>query len=424
MSRKRLMKVALPLAIVSGALLVAVALVKTRPTAERTVSREAATLVRVVRATRSRERVRVLGMGTVIPAQQVILQPEVSGRIVEQSPKLVPGGYFSDGEVVARIDPRDYELAVEQQKASVARAEFELKVEEGRRKIAEREWKLLEQDVPWTAAGRDLALRKPHMENAVAALEAARSGLERAQLDLERTTIRAPFNAVVREESVDVGQMISPQTPLATLIGTDRFWVQASVAVDRLRWIRFPDGEATDGSQVKVMHEAGLGRVIEREGRVVRLRGDLDPKGRMARILVAIDDPLSLTSGSVGAAATNGAESGESPLFVGAYVRVDIEGTELEEVFSVPRTALHDGERVWVMDPEGRLEIRDVEIAWRHHDTVLVRSGILEGERIVVSAISVPVPGMKLRLDESAAEHARAPEQTVASTGSAEGTHP
>jgi RND family efflux transporter MFP subunit len=397
MNLKQLLTKLLPLVIVAAALLVAVALIKTRRTAGRGAAREASTLVRVMPAARSREQVRVVAMGTVMPAQEVVLQPEVSGRVVEQSPKLIPGGHFDAGEVIAQIDRRDYELAVEQQKANVARAEFELKLEEGRRTIAEREWELLDQDVRWSEAGRDLALRKPHMENATAALDAARSGLKRAELDLDRTVIRAPFNVLVQDEFIDVGQIVSPQTHLANLIGTDCFWVQVSVGVDRLGWIRFPGVERPEGSKARIVYETGIDGTIEREGHVVQLRGDLDPKGRMARILVAIDDPFSLESAVGGTDVLT--ENGKPPLLLGAYVRVEIEGTELEDVVAVPRTALRDGDRVWIMGQQERLVIRDIEVAWRLRDTVLVRNGIGEGERIVVGAISTPIPGMKLRVE-------------------------
>jgi RND family efflux transporter MFP subunit len=236
------------------------------------------------------------------------------------------------------------------------------------------------------------------MQNAAAALEAARSGLERAKLDLERTVIRAPFNAIVHEEFVDIGKMVSPQTQLAHLAGTDKFWVQVSVPVDRLSWIRFPGPDNSEGSKARIVYETGLDGAAKREGQVVRLRGALDEKGRMARVLVAIEDPLNIRGGTIGTG--NVAEEAKLPLLVGAYVRVEIEGTELEDVFAVPRTALRDGDRVWIMDPRDRLVVRPVDVAWRRREKVLVRDGITEGERIVVGAISTPIPGMKLRLED------------------------
>jgi RND family efflux transporter MFP subunit len=389
----KLLRMAVPPAIVLIGVVVAIALLRTGPTAARKPVEERAAVVRFEPAVRAHERIHVVAMGTVIPAREVVLRPEVDGRIVEQNPKLVPGGHVAEGEVLIRIDPREYELAVEEQKAAVSSAEFELKVETGRQTIAEHEWELLERDIRWTKAGRELALRKPHMVNATVAVEAARSGLARAQLELERTIIRAPFNAIVQYEAVDVGQMVSGQTELATLVGTDRFWVRASVPVDRLRWIRFPAPDVPEGSRVRIVQDAGLAEPIERAGSVFGLLGDLEPQGRLARVLVTVDDPLSLVADS----------GADLPLLVGAYVRVEVEGPEVEEVIAVSRNALREGGRVWIIDDQDRLLIRDVDIAWRHQDRVLVRSGLAEGERVIISPLSTPVPGMALRADASVA---------------------
>lgn len=404
MNRERLMRFVLPSAIVLITVVIAVVLVRSRPKASRSTPQETVTLVRVVEAEVRPESARIMATGTVIPARSVDVQPQVEGRIVEQSPKLVPGGHFLAGEIVARIDPEDYELAVARERAAVAKAEFELNVEKGRQAIARSEWALLEDEIPWTEAGRDLALRRPHMANAEAALAAAQASLQQAELDLERTTIRAPFNSVVQDEFVDVGQTVARQTRIATLVGTDTFWVEASVPVDRLRWMTFPRN-GSPGSRAKIVHDTGLSHPIEREGQLIRLRGDLEPAGRMARVVVAVDDPLRLEpdAEALHVVTTDGENGGNIaspaalPLLVGAYVRVEIVGTELVDVISLPRTALRDGDRVWIMGPDDRLEVRDVEVTWRAPDHVFLGKGVDAGERVVVSAIGAPIPGMRLR---------------------------
>ncbi|NQT19795.1 MAG: efflux RND transporter periplasmic adaptor subunit [Planctomycetes bacterium] len=342
-------------------------------------------LVRTIPATPSRQRLEVTAMGTVVPAMEIELQPQVAGRIIEQSAELLPGGRFETGDVIARIDPRDYELAVEQQQALVQRARFELKVEQGRGAIAEREWGLLETDVPTTEDGRSLALRKPHLQNAKAALAAAESALKKTKLDLERTTLRAPFNALVLKEAVDVGQLVSPQTRLATLVGTDSFYVQVSVPVDRLGSIRIPTTNGRPGARSKVIHSLSNGTCNECEGRVVRLLGDISPAGRMARLLVEIEDPLG---------------AGKAPLLLGAYVRVEIEGGRLDGVYELPRRTIREGGRVWVVNADDQLEVRQVKIAHGRTDTVIVSEGIAEGDNIITSPIATPMPGMRLRVEQ------------------------
>jgi len=226
MRGKEILRRVLPLIIVAVGVLGAWWLVANRPRAQRERLEPVPPIARVVQAERSTELVRVTAMGTVVAAKRVVLQPEVSGRIVEQSARLLPGGLFEEGDVILRIDPRDYETAVKQQEAAVEQAYLEVKIEKGRQVIAEREWKLLEEDISLDQASQELALRRPQQKNAQAALEAAESMLEQARLQLERTRVYAPFNAVVQDEFVDEGQLVNPQTQLATLIGTDRFWVQ------------------------------------------------------------------------------------------------------------------------------------------------------------------------------------------------------
>lgn len=404
-----LLTLALALVIIGWAVLVAVWLIRTRPQPERRPPPDNGVLVEVESVSLSKEPPVVVGMGTVIPAREVTIQAEVSGRVVELSDDFVPGGRMAEGDLIARLDDRDYEYAVDRMRAEVERATYELAVEKGRQTVASREWKLLEEDLVDTEANRALALREPHLAFAETTLESAQSALEDARLDVTRTRLRAPFNCMVRTKSAEVGALISPQTPLGTLIGTDRFWVNVTLPVDDLEWIRLPpaDGSAP-GADVRVVQvlgrrargatgeadrtEARPARKIVRAGRVVRLLGDLDPAGRMARLLVEIDDPL--------LPYPDDPEDVGLPLLVGAYVRVEIQGKKAGDAVRIARSSLRDGRKVWVVDGESRLEIRTVGVAWRGRESVLLASGLEAGERIVTSRISIPVPGMKLRAQE------------------------
>jgi multidrug efflux pump subunit AcrA (membrane-fusion protein) len=359
-------------------------------------------LVETVTAEARRERVRVEATGVVVPARSVVLSAEVGGRVTWMADQLLPGGRIASGKPLLQIDARDYRLAVEQQYAAVDRARTELELERGRRKIAEREWELLGRGGQGSGsepAGGNLALREPQLRTAETALKAAESGLERARLSVGKARLSLPFNALVQTRNVDVGQLVTPGTPLATLYGTDEFWVQVLVPVDRLRWIEVPGlRDQTGGSKVRVRQRT-LGAPIERTGRVVRLMGDLDPAGRMARVLVAIDDPLGL-----GLATRSSPDAGAErlPLLVNAYVDVEIEGDELADVIAIPRDAVRGGDKVFVY-ANGQLAIRPVDIVWRHRDIVLVKGGLDPGARVIVSPIPGAVAGMKLRVDETAA---------------------
>jgi RND family efflux transporter MFP subunit len=227
-----------------------------------------------------------------------------------------------------------------------------------------------------------LALRKPHLEKARADLAAADADLKQAKLDLARTRVVSPFNAIVRSERVEVGSVVTAQEALAELVGTDAYWVKASIPVDRLNWIRTPRKAGESGSPARVFHGD---RQIS-TGRVIKLLSDLESEGRMARILVEVDDPLGLNSD----------QSNLTPLLIGEYVRVEIGGRELEDVYRIPRSALRDNERIWLADENGRLEIREVDTLWRDADSVLVRDGLSPGELLITSDIAAPVAGMTL----------------------------
>lgn len=360
-------------------------LITTRPDPPKRDKQEIGALVETLSARSGKERVTVTGMGTVVPARSLALQSEVGGRVTELSPRLVLGGRLAAGEVVLRIEPRDYQYQVEQRKAQVEKALLDLKLEEGRQVVARREWEQLRPGLEAAEIDRELGLRLPQLQSARAALSAAQAALDKALLDLERTALAAPFDALVLEEAVEVGQIVGTQARIATLVAVDRFWVRAAIAQDRLGWIDLPGPDGSGGASARVAVE-GDGRSA-RPGRVVRLLGDLDPIGRMARVLIEVENPLAAGNGSAGA----------PPLLLGAYVHVEIEGRELEGVFRLPRSALRDGNSVWLMDGRGRLEVRPVDVAWRDRQSVLIQAGLAEGDQVVACPVAAPVGGMLLR---------------------------
>src|SRR5690606_25540508 len=176
----------------------------------------------------------------------------------------------------------------------------------------------------------------------------------------------------VQEGLVNVGQYISPAVSLGTLVGSDEFWVQVAIPVEQLPSILVPgfNSKEGEGSKVSVWQDIGEER-IERVGKIVRLYGDVDPAGRMARVLAEISDPLGLK---------NADEKNELPLLLGSYVHVDIEGRTMVDVVEVPRSAVHAGRYVYLYGPEGKLVIREVKIAWRKPETLLVSAGLKDGD--------------------------------------------
>lgn len=379
---RRAKRAALAVAVLIGAALLSALLYVTRPEPQKEPVVDRGLLVETRLAEAARERFEVRAQGSVVPAAEVAVQPQVSGRVVSVDSRLVPGGVFSAGEVMFAIDPRDYRLALETARTQLAEAEAQLALERGRRQVAEREWALFSEE---TDEQRDagLALREPQLRSAEAAVAAAQARVAQAELDLERTEVRAPFDALVLSESVDLGQAVSPQSQLARLVSSEVAWVRAAMPVGDLALIELPEAPGARGSPALVVSDSGR-RVIERRGYVLRRLGDLDPAGQLARVVVAVEDPLAL-------------EGGVEPLLFGSYVDVIIEGNREADVVEVHRSLVHNGNEVYVYD-DGVLDIRKVDIEWRRPETVLVGRGIDGGELLVASPIATPVEGMKLRL--------------------------
>lgn len=357
-----------------------------KPKARRRPPRSGSVLVEVMPVRHRTQRVTLRALGTVVAAQTIRLAPQVSGDIVQVTDEFLPGGRFGAGDRILQIDPRDYQFVVRQKAYDVAQAERDLKLELGQQSVARREYELLKDAVE--KEDQELVLRKPQLKTAQAALAAAKAYLAKAELDLKRTDVRVPFNAMVQSRQVNLGSQVSTGTQLAELVGTDEYWVEASVPVDQLKWIKVPTKSGQPGSPVRVHYAAAWGPGVFRKGRVLRLATELEKQGRMAKLIASIRDPLSLAP-----------ENADCPeMILGAYVRIEIDGKDLRSVVRVPRSALRDGSNVWIMSPQNTLNIRRVKIAWSGREFVYVADELREGESLIISDLATPVKGMALRV--------------------------
>ncbi|MBL0700643.1 MAG: HlyD family efflux transporter periplasmic adaptor subunit [Desulfosarcina sp.] len=407
----RFFKIILPFFIIITGSVIAWYLYETAPKALKKIPVKPVEHVRVISAHRTTEEIILHLMGNVIPSREILLKPRVSGEITEINQKFMIGGCFNKGDFILQIDPEDYELAVKRKESNVALAANDLTLELGRQDVAKREWELLNQNkfnqgkfnqsnlnqnrLNQNKAGdefdRELALRQPQLEKARANLLAARAELQQSMLDLERTSVKAPFNGIVLEKFVDSGSQVSTQDRLAVLAGTDAFWINVNIPVDRLRWLLIPKFDGDIGSHAKIIDGNNPGQHFERKGRIIKLLGNLETEGRMARILVSVDDPLGLQIDP------EKAEAALSPLLLGDYVRVEICGLSIKGIFSIPRTAVHNN-RVWIAKEDGRLDIRDVDIIWKNARTAFIRDGLNNNENIVISDIAVPTAAMPIKI--------------------------
>lgn len=342
-------------------------------------------LVQVIPVHYGAHRLTVNGMGTVLAAKAINLTPGVGGEIIAMSDNMVPGGFFLKDETLVTIDPIDYKLAIMRLQSEVAKAENDLQLEMGNQRIAQKEYEILGQEV--SKIEKKLMLRKPQLGISKATLQGVKATLAQAELNLKRTQVHAPFNGVVLSRSVNLGTRLAESTVLARLVGTNEFWIKLAIPTDQLRWITFPRGDR-EGSKVRIFLQEKENGASVRTGRVIRLAADVEEKGRMAAVYVAIDDPLCLLPEN----------SEKSQLLLGSFVRAEIEGTELASVVAVNRNHLRENNSLWLMKDNNTLEIRKVDIVAKTKDQVLVGSGVENGELLIVSGLSSPVAGSPVKL--------------------------
>ncbi|MEC9234292.1 MAG: HlyD family efflux transporter periplasmic adaptor subunit, partial [Planctomycetota bacterium] len=276
----------LPVLVMAGAVYGSILLIGARPTPPRIDRDQRATLVETVLPVTRPDRAVITGYGTVEAHRVLTLQPQVGGAVLEVNPSLVAGGLVGTGEVLMQIETQDYELALQQRRAEVANAEVDLQMAEASSLVAQREWELLGESIETSDIGRQLARKEPQRREAEAMLDAARGKLKLAELDLERTTIRAPFNALVLNDSVELGQIVAPRTPVATLVGTDEFEVIASIPLAKIPLIVIDPADPARNSRATVTLELGDGRTLVRRARVDRLAGEVERSGRLAKVII------------------------------------------------------------------------------------------------------------------------------------------
>lgn len=380
----KFLAVLLPAAILCAAAFGTYLLVKSKPEVSRARYESPPAVCDFIVANLERSRVWIEAQGSVLPDRRWSLQTEVRGRVAALHPSLEIGGRVTAGDELLRLDPGDFERALEQAQAELARAKFELDVEVGRAAVAEREWKLLDQRIETTEAGRKLALREPHLRFRRSALAGAEAQVRQRRADLDRAVIHAPFNGIVVEEDLEVGQVVLERSSLAQIVCTDAFMVRAAIPSARLSDLRFEqrDGE---GSPAEVVQRLEDGTECTWTGVVERLVVRVGDAGRQPGVLIRVDDPMAMP------------DDGErrTPLLIGAYVRLRIQGPELADVVELERDHLREGDTVWLVGEENRLEILPVTVVARSGTTVFVR-GIPDGAKVIVSALADDEVGIPL----------------------------
>lgn len=376
-----LRQVLVPAGIVIAGFALAALIVATGPKLEPLPPPSNAPLVRTWLAHPESVQMSTFTHGSVLPRTESELVPEVSGRVIYMSPSLVSGGFFSKGDILLKIDPLDYEVALEQARAVLASSKSELT---NARKAHARQQDLAKRQST-SESQRDDALNR--MQAAEAALREAQARLSRAERDMERTRITAPFEGRVRSERVDVGQFITRGSPIASLYSTDFAEVRLPIHDEELAFLELPLAGVNDGGApppVAILRARFAGKAHEWEARVVRTEGELDPKTRMINVIAQVEAPYK-TLGD------------RPPLAVGLFVEAEILGRVVDDVFVIPRSALQSDGKVYIVTADNTLDFRQVSILKLVGERVYVSGGLEAGEQVCLSPLSNAIEGMTVR---------------------------
>jgi len=358
--------------------------------------------------------VNVQSYGTVAPRTQSFLVAQVSGQIIELSPSLREGSFFDAGDVLLKIDPRDYEADVKIAEANLADARRLLTEEHARSAQAERDWARLGND----GEPSDLVLRKPQLLSAEARVASSDAALDRAKLSLERTEVVAPFAGRVLRQMVDLGQVAGNNTQVAEVYATDYIEVRLPLRNADLQFVDLPESyrgvQRETGGFLVTLYSSVSGIDQGWLGKVVRTESAIDQNSRQLHVVAQIDDPF-------GEAAV-----GRTPLKIGEYVTAELQGKVISGAIVIPAESIYQSSYVYVVD-DGVLIRREIDIAWQNTTEALVGSGLEAGDRLVVTTLGQVTSGLRVAVEgesQNSGISGRGPGQRAAGQGFGQGRTP
>ncbi len=370
------------LGILAVAVIIFMVLVSTRPEPPKRADISTDLLVETIQLERVNAEFGVRSQGTVRPRTETVLSSEVSGTITDISPKFVAGGFFDAGDVLMRIDPTNYEVAVLQAEALLAQRQIEF---DGASKLRTQGFRA-----------------EAEYASAAAALASAEAELVRARRNLERTYIRLPYAGLVRAKEADLGQFVNPGTRLGVTFATDLAEIRLPLTDQDLAFVEMPGDGRTPPSVTLTAIQRG--DIQSWQATIVRSEGVVDENSRVTYVVAEIRDPYAL-------------ESGQTPIPVGTFVSAEVSGTSAQDILRVPRSAVRGSNQLMFRDDESRLRIREVSIIRADADYAYISDGAEEGDEVIVTALESPVNGTPVRTTDDAPD---APVETAETTESTE----
>ena len=369
----KLKKIIVPVAILLVTFIVAKLILSNPPTSKRRAPSTAPQMtVEVMKLEPKMYQINLDSFGTVMPSTQSNLVSQVNGEITYVSENFSDGGFFTKGEVLLKVDDRDYRSDVKIAKASLLDAQQALTEEKARSSQALADWKRLgKQGEP-----NSLVLRKPQLEAAKARLFSAEAQHEKAQLKLERANIVAPYSGRVLSQKVDLGQVISANTQLATIFATDFVEIRLPLKNQDLPLIDLPEAYRDQESPTlksNVVFTSSFNAEQQWVGELIRTESAIDTNSQQLYVVAQIEDPYTNNNDGLS-------------IKIGQYLQANIAGKLIPNAIVIPNNAIYQGTYVYVVE-ENLLKRRDVEVLWKNETDVVVKSGLNSGEQIVLTPL-------------------------------------
>jgi RND family efflux transporter MFP subunit len=395
----------LPIAIVGAAVVISIAMNLLKPAPVKAEAPDTAVAVKTLILQRTQAVLSVESQGTVAARTRTSLVSEVSGRVLKVSPHFVVGGTFNKGDLLLELDPTDYEVGLQRAKANLISMNAQLTFEQARAVQAEKEWGMTGRPAEEAPL---LALRKPYLEEARANVLQAEAEVKQAKLKLSRASIRAPYTGMVAAKGVDIGQYVAVGAPLGETFAIDFAEVRLPLTKRDLSMMN-SFSTADKNSHLEVILRGSIDDNIKQwQAKLVRSEGVISEQNRALYVVVQVDDPyVRLKSDS---------PTARFPLFMGTFVTATIGGKTINDAFAIPRHALLEGSKVALVDAEQRLRLQAVEPIFGDDQFYYVSSGLENGDELIVSAMGLPIEGMKVSPDkESSVKEAVSNKEAVVS---------
>ena len=323
--------------------------------------------------------------GVVKPSKTIQLKPRVGGEVIAVSPQFVPGNLISQGQWLIKLDPTDFEIALERARSELTKAESAYAIEQGEQIRAQKAFELVSETI--ASDNKALILRQPQLKQAEAEVKTAQAMVKQAEIELQRTVIAMPFSGQILSREANLGSQLTPGNVLADVIGTKTYWIESNIPLSQLAWLAAPasDGEAN----VVIKNTTAGNQETEHQGKLIQVITRLDEQSRMARVLIEVNDPLGLTS--------NNQQISSNALIAGTYVETDLPAKTINDSVKLPVQYLRKRDTAWVMK-DGKLDIRSVTVLYRDENFAYISEGITEGDKVITTDISAVRQGANVEL--------------------------